>query len=123
MIINLIKTLVAFAIGLGGGLTMHRCAEAQQRPQNSVPCHYVPNGVNITFVCQNGYWHTTTPEGDVYDGNGSSDPYATMRGAGLLIDPGTGKINMKGPSISPATPQPSAVDPGVGAYGVDPRRD
>jgi hypothetical protein len=122
-----LNLIVAFCIGLFGGLALNRCqAEAQQGPvrgHNQVACWFVPNGVNTTIVCANGYWQTTTPEGEVYDGNGSSDPFITMRGAGLILDPGSGRINMKGPSISPASPEPLAVDPGAGRYGVDPRRD
>lgn len=125
--IHLMRLIVAFAIGLGGGLAVNRCdAEAQQGPtrgHNQVPCRYVPNGINMTFVCQNGYWITYTPEGEVIDGNGPTDPHASMRGATTIIDPGTGNINMRGPSIRPATPQPSAADPGAAAYGVDPRRE
>ena len=26
--------------------------------QNAVPCRYVPNGVNITNACANGFWQT-----------------------------------------------------------------
>ena len=53
-----------------------------------VPCRYVPNGSNITIACANGYWQTTTPDGEVVTGNGTPDPSASAAGSSIVINPG-----------------------------------
>ena len=68
----------------------------------SVPCWSVPNGVNNTIQCANGYWQTITPEGEVHSGNGMTDPSAGAAGSTIVINPATG-----GPSggVTPPTQQ------------------
>ena len=54
-----------------------------------VPCRYVPNGSNVTLACDNGYWQTTTPDGEVITGHGVGDPNADAAGSNIVINPAT----------------------------------
>lgn len=93
--------------------------------QNAVPCRYVPNGANITYQCANGYWHTTTPEGEVFTGNGMSDPSATAQGSSIVINPATGGPAVgAGPTVTPPTQQLPMLAPyQAQQYGFQPRQD
>ena len=96
-------------------------AHAQQR----VPCRYVPNGSNITIACANGFWQTITPDGEVFTGNGVSDPSATAQGSGIVINPGTGGPQTgAGPTVTPPTQQLPMLAPyQAEQYGFQPRLD
>ena len=91
----------------------------------TVPCWSVPNGVNSTVQCANGYWITTTPEGDTYTGNGMSDPSAEAQGSGIVINPGTGGPAIgAGPTVTPPTQQLPLLAPyQAQQYGFQPRQD
>lgn len=93
--------------------------------QNGVPCRYVPNGANITIACANGYWVTTTPEGEVYSGNGVGDPNETAQGSGIVINPGTGGPAVgAGPTVTPPTQQLPLLAPyQAEQYGFQPRQN
>jgi hypothetical protein len=94
---------------------------AQQRP----PCWYVPNGVNTTTQCANGYWQTITPEGEVYSGNGMPDPSASAQGSTIVINPATGGPSVgAGPTVTPPTQQLPMLAPyEAQTYGFQPRQD
>jgi len=75
-----------------------------------VPCWYVPNGVNVTIACANGYWQTTDRNGIVTNGTGIQDPSETypgstidinQGGAGKVAAPPTGQIPTLGPYQAP----------------------
>jgi hypothetical protein len=90
-----------------------------------VPCRYVPNGSNITIACANGFWQTITPDGEVFTGQGMSDPHETMRGSGIVINPGTGGPQTGlGGGVTPPTQQPQLLAPGQAEqFGLQPRLD
>jgi hypothetical protein len=92
--------------------------------QNAVPCRYVPNGSNITIQCANGYWHTTTPDGEVFTGNGVGDPSADAQGSAIVINPGTGGPAVgAGPTVTPPTQQLPMLAPyQAEQYGFQPRQ-
>jgi hypothetical protein len=92
--------------------------------QNAVPCRYVPNGVNITIACANGYWHTTTPEGEVITGNGVADPSADAQGSTIVINPATGGPAVgAGPTVTPPTQQLPMLAPyQAEQFGLQPRQ-
>jgi hypothetical protein len=91
----------------------------------SVPCRYVPNGSNITIACANGYWQTTTPEGEVITGNGVPDPSAGAQGSAIVINPATGGPAVgAGPTVTPPTQQLPMLAPyQAEQYGFQPRQD
>jgi hypothetical protein len=93
--------------------------------QNVVPCWYVPNGVNNTVQCANGYWQTITPEGDIFMGNGISDPNATAQGSGIVINPATGGPFVgAGTTVTPPTQVLPMLEPyQAQQYGFQPRQD
>lgn len=94
--------------------------------KNGVPCWAVPNGVNSTIQCANGYWQTITPEGEVFDGVGRTDPSATARGSAITIDPATGGpvTNSKSLSVTPPTQVLPMLEPyQAQQYGFQPRQD
>lgn len=92
--------------------------------QNAVPCRYVPNGVNITIACANGFWQTTTPEGEVITGNGVADPSADAAGSGIVINPATGGPAIgAGPTVTPPTNQLPMLAPyQAEQFGFQPRQ-
>jgi len=111
--------------GIAAGLTFGiLLAINDSRAQGGVPCRAVPNGSNNTIVCANGYWITTTPDGETFTGMGIQDPNATMQGSKLGIDPTTGgpvtNIN-RGPAVQAPTQQPTMNGPGAQQYGLYPR--
>lgn len=91
--------------------------------QNAVPCRYVPNGSNVTISCANGFWQTTTPDGEVYTGNGMPDPSASARGSGIVINPATGGPSVgAGPTVTPPTQQLPLLAPHQAeSFGFQPR--
>jgi hypothetical protein len=93
--------------------------------QNAVPCWPVPNGVNNTIQCANGYWHTTTPEGEVFTGMGMSDPNASAAGSSIVINPATGGPFVgAGPTVTPPTQVlPQLAPHQANTYGFMPRQD
>lgn len=113
------QTYIAIAIGLAVGIAL-----AANDARSQVPCKEVPNGSNRTIMCANGYWITTTPDGETYTGMGVQDPSADMRGSALGIDPTTGgpitNAN-RGPSVTPPTQQPAWNGPGAQQFGQYPR--
>lgn len=96
-----------------------------QQPQNSVHCWSVPNGSNSTIACANGYWITTTPDGETFTGNGMADPSAGAQGSGIVINPATGGIDLThGQTVTPPTQQlPQLAPYQAEAYGFTPRQD
>lgn len=90
-----------------------------------VPCRYVPNGSNITIACANGYWQTTTPEGEVITGNGIGDPSAGAQGSAIVINPATGGPAIgAGPTVTPPTQQLPMLAPyQAEQYGFQPRQE
>ena len=90
-----------------------------------VPCRYVPNGSNITIACANGYWQTTTPDGEVVTGNGTPDPSASAAGSSIVINPGTGGPAVgAGPTVTPPTQQlPMLAPHQAESFGFQPRLD
>lgn len=90
-----------------------------------VPCWYVPNGVNATMQCANGYWQTITPEGETYTGNGVADPSAAAQGSSIVINPGTGGPAVgAGPTVTPPTQQLPLLAPyQAEQYGLQPRQE
>lgn len=92
---------------------------------NRVPCWPVPNGVNNTIQCANGYWHTITPEGEEFSGNGTTDPSANARGSSIVINPATGGPFVgAGPTVVPPTQVLPMLEPyQAGQYGFQPRQD
>jgi hypothetical protein len=115
--------LIGIAFGLGIALAWSE-SRAQQ-PQNGVPCRYVPNGSNITIACANGYWVTTTPDGETFTGMGMSDPSAQAQGSGIVINPATGGIDLtQGRTVTPPTQVlPQLAPYQAEAYGFQPRQD
>jgi hypothetical protein len=93
--------------------------------QSNVPCWEVPNGLNRTMQCANGYWQTVTPEGEVFHGNGRSDPSAIAMGSGIIINPATGGPFIgAGPTVTPPTQVLPMLEPyQAGQYGFMPRQD
>lgn len=91
----------------------------------TVPCWSVPNGVNSTVQCANGYWQTITPEGETYTGNGVADPSATAQGSSIVINPATGGPAIgAGPTVTPPTQQLPLLAPyQAEQYGFQPRQD
>jgi hypothetical protein len=89
------------------------------------PCRYVPNGSNVTIACANGYWQTITPDGEVFTGNGSTDPSARAQGSGLVINPATGGPAIgAGPTVTPPTQQLPMLEPyQAQQFGFQPRLD
>jgi hypothetical protein len=85
----------------------------------------VPNGVNATTQCANGYWQTITPEGEVFTGNGPTDPSATARGSSIVINPATGGPFVgAGPTVTPPTQVLPMLEPyQAQQYGFQPRQD
>ena len=117
-----IPTALSIVVGLAVGAGLASCdARSQQRHHPQPPpvtCQYVPNGANVTLYCSNGYWHTTTPDGAVITGNGMDDPNATARGSGIVIDPGTGGITLRGSTVTAPTQELPVPAPFQGpAYG------
>lgn len=100
-------------------------ALAQVRGGNAVPCWYVPNGANQTINCANGYWQTHTPDGEVFTGNGSTDPHASVMGSSIVINPATGGIDItKGQTVTPPTQTYPVLEPGqANAYGLPHRTE
>lgn len=90
-----------------------------------VPCWTVPNGVNATMQCANGYWQTITPEGEVHSGNGMPDPSAGAAGSSIVINPATGGPAVgAGPTVTPPTQQLPMLAPyQAEQYGFQPRQD
>jgi hypothetical protein len=107
---------------LGLALLWLLVASAKAQP---VPCWSVPNGVNNTIQCANGYWQTITPEGEVHSGNGMSDPSAGAAGSSIVINPATGGPSVgAGPTVTPPTQQLPLLAPyEAGTYGFQPRQD
>ena len=99
-------------------------AASDSRSQQ-VPCRYVPNGSNITIACDNGYWQTTTPDGEVFTGAGMSDPNAGAQGSGIVINPATGGIDIThGQTVTPPTQVlPQLAPYQAQTYGFQPRQD
>lgn len=97
----------------------------QCRAQKAVPCWAVPNGVNSTVQCANGYWITTTPEGETFTGNGMTDPSASAAGSTIVINPATGGPYVgAGATVTPPTQVLPMLEPHqAGAYGFQPRQD
>jgi hypothetical protein len=93
--------------------------------QNAVPCWSVPNGVNNTIQCANGYWQTITPEGEVHSGNGVGDPSAGAQGSTIVINPSTGGPAIgAGPTVTPPTQQLPMLAPyQAEQYGFQPRQN
>ena len=93
--------------------------------QNAVPCWYVPNGINATMQCANGYWQTITPEGEVHTGNGVGDPSAGAQGSSIVINPATGGPAIgAGPTVTPPTQQLPMLAPyQAEQYGLQPRQN
>jgi hypothetical protein len=93
--------------------------------QNAVPCRYIPNGSNVTIACANGYWQTTTPDGEVITGNGTFDPTDSARGSSIVINPATGGPAIgAGPTVTPPTQQLPMLAPyQAEQYGFQPRQD
>jgi hypothetical protein len=92
--------------------------------QNAVPCRYVPNGVNITIACANGFWQTTTPEGEVITGNGVGDPNDGAAGSTIVINPATGGPAVgAGPTVTPPPQQLPMLAPyQAEQFGFQPRQ-
>jgi hypothetical protein len=90
-----------------------------------VPCWSVPNGVNNTIQCANGYWQTITPEGEVHSGNGVGDPSAGAQGSTIVINPSTGGPAVgAGPTVTPPTQQLPMLAPyQAEQYGFQPRQN
>ena len=91
----------------------------------TVPCRYVPNGSNITIACANGFWQTTTPEGEVITGNGVGDPSESAQGSSIVINPATGGPAVgAGPTVTPPTQNLPVLAPfQAERYGLPPRQD
>ena len=91
----------------------------------SVPCWSVPNGVNNTIQCANGFWQTITPEGEVHSGNGMPDPSAGAQGSAIVINPATGGPAVgAGPTVTPPTQQLPMLAPyQAEQYGFQPRQN
>ena len=91
----------------------------------TVPCRYVPNGSNITIACANGFWQTTTPDGEVFTGNGVADPNAGAAGSSIVINPATGGPAVgAGPTVTPPTQQLPMLAPyQAEQFGYPPRQD
>ena len=98
-------------------ITLTMAAQAQ------VPCRYVANGSNVTIACANGFWQTTTPDGEVFTGNGMPDPNETARGSGIVINPGTGGPQVgPGGGVTPPTQQlPMLAPHQAESFGFQPR--
>jgi hypothetical protein len=113
----------AIIIGMIVGVVL---AASDSRAQG-VQCWHVPNGVNNTVQCANGYWITTTPEGETFTGNGVQDPSASAAGSSIVIDPSTGGPNLKpgnGPTVTPPTQVLPMLAPyQAQQYGFTPRQD
>ena len=110
----------AIIIGLILGAVLHGAAKAQ-----NVPCWAVPNGVNSTVQCQNGFWITTTPEGETFTGNGMTDPSASASGSTIVINPATGGPYVgAGTTVTPPTQVLPMLEPHQAqSYGFQPRQD
>jgi hypothetical protein len=95
------------------------------RAQNTDVCWDVPNGLNRTMLCQSGYWQTVTPEGNVYTGNGTTDPNASAVGSGIIINPGTGGPFIgAGQTVTGPTQILPMLEPHQATtYGFMPRQD
>lgn len=92
--------------------------------QNQVKCWEVPNGVNRTIQCENGYWITTTPEGETITGNGMTDPSAGAQGSGIIINRSTGGPTTTGQNVTAPTQQLQTLAPyQAQTYGMQPRQD
>jgi len=91
----------------------------------TVPCRYVPNGSNVTISCANGYWQTTTPEGEVITGNGVPDPNASAAGSSIVINPATGGPAVgAGPTVTPPTQNLPLLAPyQAEQFGFQPRQN
>lgn len=95
-----------------------RVTDAQAQT-NQVSCWSVPNGVNNTIQCSNGFWRTITPEGVEYTGNGMTDPSASAAGSAIVTN---------GPKLGPQVTPPTQVLPMLepyqaGSFGFQPRQD
>lgn len=91
---------------------------AQNRGRNQVPCWYTPNGAAITIQCANGFWSTTMPDGTVVEGNGMTDPNATLRGSSIPLD-SNGGINISRGQVTPPTQVAPVPAPGQSnLYGL-----
>lgn len=116
---------IGFALGLGAILVSSEGRSQPRPPQNGVKCWTVPNGSNNTMQCENGYWITTTPDGETFTGNGMADPSAGAQGSGIVINPATGGIDIThGQTVTPPTQQlPQLAPYQAEAYGMQPRQD
>jgi len=131
-----LNLVLAFAVGFVGGILIQRCeALAQgrgdpvpwqrQQPHNTAPCWPVPNGVNNTIQCSNGYFRTITPEGEEFTGMGITDPNGTAVGGNFVINPSTGGPNINpnlGPMVRPPYQAPSVAPGQAEAFGNHPRQ-
>lgn len=116
--------VIGLAVGVALAIVDAR-AQSPPRGQNGVPCWSVPNGSNTTIQCANGYWYTTTPDGETFTGNGMVDPSATAQGSGIVINPATGGIDIiHGQTVTPPTQNlPQLAPYQAEAYGFQPRQD
>jgi hypothetical protein len=116
---------LATGVMLGAGIVVAANSARAQQPQNAVQCWAVPNGVNSTVRCANGYWITTTPEGETFTGNGMSDPSASASGSTIVINPATGGPYVgAGTTVVPPTQVLPMLEPyQAQQYGFQPRQD
>jgi len=114
-------------IFVGAALMTWGFNKARAQQQRQVPCWPVPNGSNATTQCANGYWQTITPDGEVFTGNGMTDPSASARGSAIGINPATGGPvtgTGQGSSVTPPTQVLPMLEPHqAGQYGFQPRLD
>jgi hypothetical protein len=112
---------IPIALGFLAGVLL----AASDSHSQQVRCHYAPNGSNITIACDNGYWQTTTPDGEVFTGMGTSDPNAVAQGSGIAINPATGGIDItRGQTVTPPTQVlPQLAPYQAQQYGFTPRQD
>jgi hypothetical protein len=112
------RTMISI-VALLAGVTV---AQAQN---NRVPCWPVPNGSNNTIQCANGYWHTITPDGEEFSGNGQTDPSARAAGSSIVIDPTKGGPFVgAGQTVVPPTQVLPMLEPyQAQQYGFQPRQD
>jgi hypothetical protein len=102
--------------GLVAGLAIVQCTDPAAA---QTQCWAVPNGVNNTIQCANGFWRTITPEGEEFTGAGMTDPNASAAGSNLVIN---------GPKLGPQVTPPTQVLPMLepyqaGSFGFQPRQD
>lgn len=106
-------TIGVTAVSLAIAFVIVTCAKAQ------TTCWAVPNGVNNTIQCANGFWRTITPEGDEFTGNGNTDPNATAAGSTIVMN-----APKLGPQVTPPTQVLPMLEPyQAQQYGFQPRQD